>query len=273
MSSPHGAPLRFTTWLTPGLPLELFETIAQHVGRALGRSHEVSVEPKMSGPLSEKDDRFASGRTDVGFICPPSYLWLTRRASPSVRLVPLAPVHDDPRNGGEPAYVSDIVVRRDSGIGSFLDLEGRHVGFNERASLSGFVSLLARLHDEGLDLDFFGELEQVGSHRRALAMIEAGELDGAAIDANVLRSWRSERGDGGAPLASVDVLGPHPVQPVVVRATAGPELADAVAAVLATSELAAAVRPLGVLGFAPVSEGDYLALAPAVDRALALVPD
>ena len=210
------SPLCFTTWLAPGLPHGLFDTIAAHVSRGLRREYELTVESRSSGPISAADDRFAAGLTDVGFLCLPSYLWLTERLQPSVALVPLAPIHDDPRTGGEPTYVSDLVVRSDAGIRCFSDLAGKRVGFNERASLSGFVSLVSRLRNDGLDVDFFGELRQVGSHRRVLELIEAGELDAAAIDANVWRGWCRQRADGGAALRSVDVLGPFPVQPVVV---------------------------------------------------------
>ncbi len=272
MPASDPAPLRFTTWLAPGLPLGLFEAIASTVSAGLGRDHELSSEPKISGPMSTADDRFATGQTDIGFICPPSYLWLTDGPRPGVSLVPVAPIYDDPRNGGRPAYLSDIVVRADDPANGFADLAGRRVGFNERASLSGFVSLLAKLDQEGLDVDYFGELRQVGSHRRALDLIEAGEIDAAAIDANVLTTWRSEQADGGAAVRSIDVLGPYPVQPVVVRAGAGQELVEAVAAQLASPELAAAVRPFGVVGFGPVTAEDYEALRTPVDRALALAP-
>jgi len=266
------APLHFTTWLSPGLPLELFEVIAEHVADGLGRRHEVSVESKMSGPLAPEDDRFANGTTDIGFICPPSYLWLTGGSTPSVDLVPLAPVHDDDRNGGRPVYVSDVVVRADSEIGSFADLADRRVGYNERASLSGFVSLLSRVDRDGHDVGFFGELHQVGSHQRALALIEAGDLDAAAIDANVLRAWCASRPDRGRAVRSVDVLGPFPVQPVVVRSGAEPGLVAAVAEQLTRPELAAAVAHLGITGFGPVSHDVYARLGPLVERANAMVP-
>ncbi len=272
MTGSDRSPLRVTTWLAPGLPVALFAAIADHLGRGLGRETELSVEPKMSGPLSPEDDRFAAGTTDVGFICPLSYLWLTNGDRPSVRLVPRAPVYDDPRNGGRPTYCSDVVVRADDPIDGFADLAGRRVGFNERASLSGFVSLLARLAADGLDVGFFGELRQVGSHRRALELIESGEIDAAAIDANVWRAWCRERPDGGAGLRSADGLGPHPVQPVVVRASAEPGLAEFVAELLDDPGLADALAPFGIAGFAPVDEDDYAALAPAVTRALALAP-
>lgn len=289
MTTDDQGPLRFTTWLAPGLPLELFETIAARVSDGLGRRYELSVEPKISGPLSVEEDRFATGRTDIGFICPPSYLWLVGQAKPSVRLVPWAPIYDDPRNEGRPTYGSDVVVRADSDIESFADLAGRRVGFNERASLSGFVSLLARLDNAGLGIDFFGELRQVGSHRRALELIQAGDLDAAAIDVNVFRAWLSERPvlseravlserdgaehrDSGPAVRSVEMLGPYPVQPVVVRADAPAGLLEAVAEQLARPDLAEAVRAFGLLGFGAVTEADYEAIRPAVDRAMNLAP-
>lgn len=272
MSACAPGPLRFTTWLAPGLPLGLFEAIAAGVSAGLGRPYELTTEPKISGPMSEADDRFALGLTDIGFICPPSYLWLTDGPNPGVRLVPVAPIYDDPRNGGRPAYLSDVVVRADDPATSFADLAGRRVGFNERASLSGFVSVLARLDQDGLQVSYFEELRQVGSHRRALELIESGEIDGAAIDANVLATWRTERADGGAAIRSIDVLGPYPVQPVVVRASADPGLVSEVAELLASPALADAVRPFGVTGFGPVTDHDYESLRTAVDRALALAP-
>ncbi|MEM9513354.1 MAG: PhnD/SsuA/transferrin family substrate-binding protein [Actinomycetota bacterium] len=269
---PSGSPpLRFTTWLAPGLPIGLFQTVAEHVAGGLDRDHELSVESKMSGPVAAADDRFAHGRTDIGFICPPAYLWLTRRAPSSVALVPLAPIYDDPRNEGRPVYVSDVIVRADAGIERFADLRGRRVGYNERASLSGFVSLLAKLDAEGVGPDFFGELRQVGSHRRALELIEAGQLDAAAIDANVLHSWSVERADSGAVMRSIDVLGPYPVQPIVVRADRA-DLVPALVEQLARPQLADALRPFVLRGFGRVDHDDYVRLAPLVDRAMAAVP-
>lgn len=225
----------------------------------------------MSGPVADTDDRFAQHRTDVGFICPPAYLWLTRRSPSSIALVPLAPIYDDPRTEGRPAYVSDVIVRADAGIERFADLRGRRVGYNERASLSGFVSLLAKLDDEGVGVDFFGELRQVGSHRRALELIEAGHLDAAAIDANVLHSWSAERADGGAVMRSIDVLGPYPVQPIVVRADRA-DLVPEIVEQLTRPELTNALLRFGVRGFGRVDHDDYIRLAPLVDRAMAVVP-
>lgn len=273
------SPLRFTTWLSPGLPEPLFRTIADHVADALDCEAELTVEPKISGPLHPHEDRFALGLTDIGFLCPPTVLWLTDRQPPSVRLVPAAPVYDDPRGNGRPVYFSDIITRSDSGIESFEDLKGRRVGFNEPASLSGYVSLIGRLASRRLDPSWFATFEQIGSHRKALEMIEAGDLDAAAVDTNVWRTWLTERGStadspasGGDDhrLVAVDHLGPNPVQPVVVAEPLADELLAPITEALLSPALAAAVARFGIVEFAPVTMADYEIIRPMLDAADAL---
>ena len=256
--------LQFTTWLAPGLPEDLFDTVASHVSAGLGYDHELSVEPKISGPVDHQHDRFATERTDVGFLCPPSFLWLTARRPPSIELVPLAPVHDDPRARGRPVYFSDIVVRADSEIESVDDLAGVRVGFNDRSSLSGCLSMLAMLRDHDRDPSFFGSFIGTGGHRISLDRIADGTLDAAAIDANVWRAWAAERGGGGVQLRSAATLGPFPVQPIVVRASLADDLLDPITAELRRSDLRDAVRSFGVTGFAPVTRADYEALRPLI---------
>ncbi len=258
-------PLLFTTWLAPGLPEPLFQVIAAHVSAGLGRSCELSVEPKISGPMRQEDNRFITGLTDVGFLCPPSFLWLTDGPAPSVTLVPLAPVYDDPRSEGRPVYFSDVVVRTESDIATFADLGGRRIGFNDHSSLSGYIGLLAELEAAGLDTTFFGEFVCVGSHRNALSMIAAGELDAAAIDSNVHLAWERESPARPGTTRSVASLGPHPAQPIVVRADAAEELVGPIVEQLRRPRVLASVRPYGIVGFAPISSADYESLRPACD--------
>jgi phosphonate transport system substrate-binding protein len=254
--------LRFTTWLSPGLPEGYFATIAEHVATELGCRAELTLEPKISGPLTPDEDRFSLGLTDIGFLCPPSLLWLIDREPPSVRLVPMAAVYDDPRCQGRPVYFSDVITRADSGIESFDDLAGRRVGYNEPASLSGYVSMVGRLDRDGRSPSWFGEFRQVGSHAAALDLIVAGELDAAAVDTNVWRTWQADNPDRRARLSAIDVIGPNPVQPVVVAEQRADELVGPVARALASPALAAAVAPFAVTGFAPVSMADYDTVRP-----------
>ncbi len=252
-----GRPLVVTTWLSPGLPLGLFQAITDHLGEALAVRTELTVESKISGPLKPEDDRFTLGSTDVGFLCPPAYVWLRTPPVDSVRLVPLAPVHDDPRNDGRPVYFSDIVVRHDAPFDRFDDLAGARFGYNDPSSLSGHLSVLSRLAEDGLDPYFFGTFERVGGHRDALERILDGRLDAAAIDANVWRTWKADNPRSARGLRSTDALGPHPVQPVVVRKELADDLLEPIGAALSAPSLIERTRPYGVVGFAPIADADF----------------
>ena len=260
MSPDRRVSLQFTTWLSPGLPVGLFETIATVVGEALGSTYDLSVEEGSSGPMDPDHDRFAAGTTDIGFVCATSYLWLAGNGRRSVDLVPVAPVYDDPRASGRPVYFSDLVVAAAGPIESFADLRGRRVGYNDESSLSGYVSMLARLADDGHRTDRFAEFQAMGSHRAALTGIAAGEIDAAAIDANALRAWYRERPGRERLVRSIETIGPHPVQPIVVRSTAEPGLVDAIADVLREPSTTEALAPFGIEAFAPVHHDDYLAV-------------
>lgn len=256
-------PLRFTSWLSPGLPRGMFETIAVAVADRLGCDYELSEVEHCSGPMHPAEDRFAAGTTDVGFVCATSYLWLSGPEARSVELVPLAAVFDDPRAAKRPVYFSDVVVAADSPIESFADLAGNRVGFNDESSLSGFMSLLARLAEDGYRTDRFGEFRAVGSHRAALAGIASGEIDAASIDANARRAWIREDPTRERLIRVVETLGPHPVQPIVVAASAGSGVVEAIVQLLRSPALVASLAPFGVEGFAPVTHADY---TPVTDR-------
>ena len=252
-------PVRFTTWLAPGLPEALFDVIAASIGRELGRPYQLTVDSSVSGPTSPAEDRFARGGTDIGFLCPPSYLWLRHQQPPSVALVPVAPVFDDPRNEGRPVYFSDVVVRADSPVSSLDDLVGQRLGYNDAASLSGYFCLVGGLTRAGHDLTRF-DLRPMGSHAGALAGIAAGTIDAAAIDAYTWRNWTGpHRGEG---LRSAFALGPHPIQPIVVRSELAGELVPAITRALGRAPLGADLRRFGVTGFAPVADTDYEAVRP-----------
>src|SRR5207248_7546038 len=66
--------------------------------------------------------------------------------------------------------------------------------------------------------DYFGEVVEAGFHQRALRMVAAGEVDGSAIDCQVLAVELRNHPGLAERIRVVDTLGPAPSQPVVVRA-------------------------------------------------------
>jgi len=262
---PHARPLRLLTYLAPGLPLALFELVARHLARVLGVGTRVASDETRSAPGPLGPDPFAADEADVGFLCAPGYLWLAAKAPPSVELVEAALVFDDPRNGGRPAYFADVIVAERSAARSLADLAGARWVYNDPCSLSGYFSVLARLTALGLDARHFATARAIGSHHAALAAVEAGAADVAAIDSNTLRAVR--RSGGARGVRVLESLGPYPVQPIVVRAGLDAAvkrvLAPALLAMHKSPGMRAGLEAHGVRRFAPVSDADY-----ASERAL-----
>ena len=250
--------LRLLTFLAPGIPLGLYESIADFLAATLDLDVTVASETARSGPGPGTPNPFADGGADVGFVCAPSYAWMAAQSCPSVVLAGVAPVHDDPRTDQRPTYFSELVVADDSPVRSFDDLEGRRFGFNDPSSLSGYHCVLDKLAHLGKSRDFFGELCESGSHARSLEMLSHGEIDVAAIDANALSFMRSVGLDLG--IRVLESLGPYPVQPVVFRTSLDEGLRRDVASALLEMHYASGGEPLrrfGVLRFAEVDDAHY----------------
>lgn len=252
--------LRVVTYLSPGIPLEFFEAIVDHVRRALGGKRvSLRAETRVSGPERGVQDPFSTGDYDVGFVCSPSYLWLRELRPPPVELLGVAPVFEDPRTGARPVYYCDVVVRGDSRIRSFAELRGRSWAYNDACSLSGYYSLLNKLAEMGGDEGFFGRVFCSGSHLSSIAAVLGGEADAAAIDSNVLIMRLKEAPELREKLRVIESWGPFPIQPVVVRRA----LPEGLKEELRASLLAVDPRALpgfGLKRFAPVTDEAYRSL-------------
>ena len=122
---PKGVEIRFITYLSPSIPLELFEAIVEHVRRTLGCERtSLRAEARVSGPERRSADPFSGDEADVGFMCLPSFLWLRELRPQPVELLGVAPVFEEARASGRPLYFCDVVVPRDAPIRSFAELRG-----------------------------------------------------------------------------------------------------------------------------------------------------
>ena len=257
----HPAELRFVTYLSPGIPRAFFEAVVDHVRRELGQRASLSVEPRFSGPEKGAEDPFSRGEADVGFMCTPSFLWLRELERPPVELLPAAPVFWDGRTPGQPVYFSEVVVRRESRIRSFLELRGRSWAYNDPCSLSGYYSLLKKLAEMGEDEGFFGRVTCSESHSNSMEMIARGEVDAAAIDSNVLKIKLKSSPELGEQLRVIESWGPFPIQPVVLRSDLHPDLKDRLRAGLLTINAGPHASPtlagFGLDRFVPITYEHY----------------
>ena len=165
------------------------------------------------------------------------------------------------RYGGAAVYFSDVVVRADSHIRSFTDLQGASWAYNEPRSHSGFNLVRYHLASHGLGWSFFGELVEAGSHQAALELILAGTAAAAAIDSSVLEAEMRARADLADEIRVVHTLGPSPSPPWVISTRMSARLRARVADLLASLhcriEGKSILNSWGIARLQPVDDGFY----------------
>jgi ABC-type phosphate/phosphonate transport system substrate-binding protein len=160
-------------------------------------------------------------------------------------------------------YFSDVVVATSHPARAFADLRGGVWAYNDVCSLSGFHCLLRRLSPDEHGRPFFREMRASGAHHTSLDWVARGIADAAAIDSNGLRLAFAHDPSLRERVRVLEAWGPHPIQPIAVRAGLPADVRLALTAALldisrdraACAELAA----FGVRGFVPVDESFYTA--------------
>jgi phosphonate transport system substrate-binding protein len=226
--------LRFGTYLASNdAAVDLDETVTEKVGRRLGVPTELVVETSYES--CEED------QNEVCFVCSLPYVTFERRGL-DLAVPVAAPVLEGPRYGGQPIYFSDVVVHRDSPYRSFLDLRGRSWAYNEPLSHSGYGITRYHLVRLGETSGFFDQVIEAGYQREALRMVARGDVDGSAIDSQVLAVELRDHPDLAERVRVVEALGPSTIQPVAVSRRVPEDLRGAIREVLVTMAEDPAVR-------------------------------
>jgi phosphonate transport system substrate-binding protein len=243
-----GRPLTFASFLAPNV-WPVYEFVAATVGRHLGSETRL-IRGSSIG-------QFEAGDIDVAFLCSPPYL---RLAALGLVQAIAAPVLQGSRYEGKPVYFSDVVVRASSPFQSFEDLRGSRWSFNDVDSYSGYFAPLVHLAQLGETPAFFSEWIDAGSHEASIRLILSGEVDASAIDSQVL-GIEARRSEIAAGLRTITILGPAPIQPVVIASRLPPSLQDAVRESLLRLHSDASARQALAGGFVerfvPVDEASY----------------
>ena len=198
--------LRFGTFLAPNI-MPVYQVVADEVGRRLGIPTELVVETDY--------ENCARDVNDVCFVCSLPYLTYEREGrAPAVPIA--APVLQGERYGGKPIYFSDVIVHRDSPVQKFTDLKGHSWCYNEPLSQSGYGITRYTLLEMGETHGFFSEVVEAGFHEESLRLVRNGEIDGSAIDSQVLAVAMRDDPQLKKSLRIIDALGPSTIQPIAV---------------------------------------------------------
>jgi phosphonate transport system substrate-binding protein len=243
--------LRFGTFLAPNI-MPVYEAVAETVGSRLGLSTELVVETDY--------DNCARDVNDVCFVCSLPYVVFERQGlAPAVPVA--APVISEPRYRGRPVYFSDVIVPAASDAETFLDLRGRSWSYNEPLSHSGYGITRYHLVQLGETSGFFGEVVEAGYHETSIEMVRRGEIDGSAIDSQVLSVTLRDDPTLRDEIRIIDSLGPSTIQPVAISKRIPPDLREQIVAVLTGLHEGPSVRSRldhGLVDrFVAVGPGDY----------------
>lgn len=244
----------------------MYQGIVEHAGRALGC--------RISLAASESVNDLRRGAVDAAFVCGLPYVRLRHSGA---NIEPLgAPVVQGARYGNRAVYFSDVIVRRLSGFQSFEDLRGSRWVYNDPESYSGYLAPLAFLHGMGESFEFFGRLNESGSHRASISQVATGRVDAAAIDSQVLALEMRQHPDLEGMLKVIASIGPAPSPPLVaaghVSAEIRSELARAVCSMGADASSRAILDQGMVERFEPVTDASYDAIREAAHAVEAVHP-
>ncbi|KAL4224358.1 hypothetical protein ACF0H5_017812 [Mactra antiquata] len=211
--------LRLITYMSPGIPVDVFECILSYLEQVTGKNGYLIYESRWTGPPSDRVDPFTANEADIGFMESSDYLRLSSRKDNQVELCEAGPVHTHQKNTGRAVYYSDIIIntRNKSKYKDLIDLRGHTFGFSSGKSLSASHVVLAHLKKLGFDASFFGSTYESGSHLASIDAVLDSRVDVAAVNSNVLSGFLRTRPQLKDDLCILTSLGPLPTYPIVLN--------------------------------------------------------
>jgi phosphonate transport system substrate-binding protein len=251
MRSADSQELVFATYLAPCIR-PIYEFVVARVGQELRRPTRLIV--------GESIEQVRLAQVDFAFVCSLPYVRLKRENPTAVEAV-AAPIVQEERYGGRPIYFSDVIVPTQSPVASFSDLDGRSWAYNEPNSHSGYLITLYRLLEMRVTPAFFGRWEMTGWHQESIRLVAAGQVDGSAIDSQVLSVELRDHPELRDQIRVICTLGPSTIQPLVATAVVSPMLRQEVTEIVTSLGTTAADRTKLAAGlverFVAVDDSSY----------------
>ncbi|MFH1531336.1 MAG: phosphate/phosphite/phosphonate ABC transporter substrate-binding protein [Pseudomonadota bacterium] len=198
---------------------EVFQDIATGISEEL----HMPVEWTIGKDYESAVNQLLSGQVHVASLSPLAYV-KAREQMPCLKLLATQVSRGDTR------YSSFILVRKDRGITSVKQLEGKRIAFVNPASASGFLFPMATLIDAGLDpARVIKDAVFLEAHPKVIAAVVAGEVDAGATFFGAVTAARAQQVDTGV-LRVLALAGRIPFDAVVAHPDVDPELARRVQA-------------------------------------------
>lgn len=224
------------------------QPLADYLSGELG----VPVEFIVTTDYTASIEALRAGHVEMAWLGPFSYVLASE-------LVEVRPIVGGIREDtGDVFYNSIIVVRRDAGIDTVEDLPGHSFAFVDPASTSGYLVPLAMLLEAGIDPERdFAQVVYAGSHTAVELAVGNGRVEAAA---DSLPSYQLMVDNGSIDPDELDIIwtsDPIPPSPLVARLDLGTETIERIRDALVAAGPEVISFEGEMVGYAPVSDGDY----------------
>lgn len=172
-------PVKVRIGFNPTQNSDQLRPAAQAIADYLERRFQGAIEVEIFIPTEYRGliEAMRGGNLDFAFFPPDGYVIANQDVGAQVLLKSV--------RGNSPYYWSAIVVRKDSGIKSVRDLEGKTIAWVDKNSAAGYVFPRAALVAEKLDPDkLFAKQTFAGRHDAAVLAVLNKSVDAAATFAN-----------------------------------------------------------------------------------------
>ncbi|MBN1825690.1 MAG: phosphate/phosphite/phosphonate ABC transporter substrate-binding protein [Candidatus Eisenbacteria bacterium] len=156
---------------------EQLTILAEEFCQYLTDKTEYRFVPVVSHNYDDLIEGVGKNEVDFAWLSPLSYVKAERSGVARVLLKSV--------RGAEPFYYGAIVVRRDSGIRTIRELQGKRMGWAYPSSTAGFMFTKAALHAQGIDVDaYFASNTFIGGYDEIVKAVLHGRIDAGAVFAN-----------------------------------------------------------------------------------------
>jgi len=197
-----------------------FEPLMSYLSDAIGEKVVLYV-AKNYGDLRTQME---AGAVDIGSFSPFAYVDAARGGK--VRIIAQSVID------GAVTYRGIIVARKDSGLKSLADLQGKRFAFVDPKSASGYIYPRAMLIEKGfVPESFFKETIFAGDHQKVVAAVLDGRVDAGATYDGILSVAKGK----GVPVENLVTLAstdPIPHDAIAVRVGLDEALAKKIQAAL-----------------------------------------
>lgn len=173
------APLKITVGFNPTQNSDLLRPAAQAIADFIEKEFKGTIEVEIFIPTDYRGliEGMRSGKLDFAFFPPDGYVLANREVGAQVLLKSV--------RGTSPYYWSAIIVRKDSGIKSVKDLEGKSIAWVDPVSAAGYVFPRADLITKGFNPDkLFSKQSNAGKHDSVVLAVLNKSVDAGATFAN-----------------------------------------------------------------------------------------